>query len=169
MFVCAQAKGKERQWLKNQALGELDDAKIIDGLAGEKAVYKRRGEQDPEVCSCVLAGALACQCTHLLILNPHFGVFPPPPPHPPHSPMFLRSHASKNIQTRLTHIILTFICQTLHSSGVRERYDACISAQTRTRCRGFFPLSVIYGGVNKDILSLPVEHVITLYYRPIKA
>lgn len=43
-----QAKGKERQWLKNQALGELDDAKIIDGLAGEKAIYKRRGELDPE-------------------------------------------------------------------------------------------------------------------------
>uniref|UniRef100_A0A3Q3VYX4 von Willebrand factor A domain-containing protein 8 n=1 Tax=Mola mola TaxID=94237 RepID=A0A3Q3VYX4_MOLML len=43
-----QAKGKERQWLKNQALGELDDAKIIDGLTGEKAIYKRRGEQDPE-------------------------------------------------------------------------------------------------------------------------
>lgn len=44
-----QAKGKERQWLKNQALGELDDAKIIDGLTGEKAIYKRRGEQDPEL------------------------------------------------------------------------------------------------------------------------
>lgn len=44
-----QAKGKERQWLKNQALGELDDAKIIDGLTGEKAVYKRRGELEPEV------------------------------------------------------------------------------------------------------------------------
>ncbi|XP_059198187.1 von Willebrand factor A domain-containing protein 8 [Centropristis striata] len=43
-----QAKGKERQWLKNQALGELDDAKIIDGLTGEKAIYKRRGEQEPE-------------------------------------------------------------------------------------------------------------------------
>lgn len=48
-----QAKGKERQWLKNQALGELDDAKIIDGLTGEKAIYKRRGELDPEVCVCV--------------------------------------------------------------------------------------------------------------------
>nr|XP_055071414.1 von Willebrand factor A domain-containing protein 8 [Misgurnus anguillicaudatus] len=44
-----QAKGKERQWLRNQALGELDDAKIIDGLTGEKAVYKRRGELDPEL------------------------------------------------------------------------------------------------------------------------
>lgn len=53
-----QAKGKERQWLKNQALGELDDAKIIDGLTGEKAIYKRRGELEPEVrdrsvCGCV--------------------------------------------------------------------------------------------------------------------
>uniref|UniRef100_A0A673VXX0 von Willebrand factor A domain containing 8 n=1 Tax=Salmo trutta TaxID=8032 RepID=A0A673VXX0_SALTR len=44
-----QAKGKERQWLKNQSLGELDDAKIIDGLTGEKAIYKRRGELDPEL------------------------------------------------------------------------------------------------------------------------
>ena len=50
--MCFQAKGKERQWLKNQALGELDDAKIIDGLTGEKAIYKRRGELDPEVCVC---------------------------------------------------------------------------------------------------------------------
>uniref|UniRef100_A0A671LV96 von Willebrand factor A domain-containing protein 8 n=1 Tax=Sinocyclocheilus anshuiensis TaxID=1608454 RepID=A0A671LV96_9TELE len=44
-----QAKGKERQWLRNQALGELDDAKIIDGLTGEKAIYKRRGELEPEL------------------------------------------------------------------------------------------------------------------------
>ncbi|XP_062861685.1 von Willebrand factor A domain-containing protein 8 [Trichomycterus rosablanca] len=44
-----QAKGKERQWLKNQAVGELDDAKIIDGLTGEKAIYKCRGELEPEL------------------------------------------------------------------------------------------------------------------------
>lgn len=49
LCLCPQAKGKERQWLKNQSLGELDDAKIIDGLTGEKAIYKRRGELDPEV------------------------------------------------------------------------------------------------------------------------
>lgn len=57
-FLFPQAKGKERQWLKNQALGELDDAKIIDGLTGEKAIYKRRGELDPEVCVylCVCLG-----------------------------------------------------------------------------------------------------------------
>ncbi|XP_067896341.1 von Willebrand factor A domain-containing protein 8 isoform X2 [Heterodontus francisci] len=44
-----QAKGKERQWLRHQSVGELDDTKIIDGLTGEKAIYKRRGEQEPEL------------------------------------------------------------------------------------------------------------------------
>nr|XP_009670755.1 PREDICTED: von Willebrand factor A domain-containing protein 8 isoform X1 [Struthio camelus australis] len=43
-----QAKGKERQWLRHQAVGELDDAKIIDGLTGEKAIYKRRGDLEPQ-------------------------------------------------------------------------------------------------------------------------
>eukprot|EP00061_Rhincodon_typus_P012691 g38584.t1 len=42
------AKGKERQWLRHQSIGELDDTKIIDGLTGEKAIYKRRGELEPE-------------------------------------------------------------------------------------------------------------------------
>lgn len=44
-----QAKGKERQWLKNQAYGDLDDAKLIEGITGEKSIYKRRGEKDPEM------------------------------------------------------------------------------------------------------------------------
>ncbi|XP_048458994.1 von Willebrand factor A domain-containing protein 8 isoform X3 [Rhincodon typus] len=44
-----QAKGKERQWLRHQSIGELDDTKIIDGLTGEKAIYKRRGELEPEL------------------------------------------------------------------------------------------------------------------------
>ncbi|XP_039733141.1 von Willebrand factor A domain-containing protein 8 isoform X2 [Pteropus medius] len=44
-----QAKGKERQWLRHQSTGELDDAKIIDGLTGEKAIYKRRGELEPQL------------------------------------------------------------------------------------------------------------------------
>uniref|UniRef100_H2YJE1 VWFA domain-containing protein n=1 Tax=Ciona savignyi TaxID=51511 RepID=H2YJE1_CIOSA len=43
-----QAKGKERQWLKHQATGELDDMKLIEGLTGEKNIYKRRAEQEPE-------------------------------------------------------------------------------------------------------------------------
>lgn len=49
-----QAKSKERQWLKNQTYGDLDDAKLIDGLTGEKTVYKRRGEKEPEVKGTVL-------------------------------------------------------------------------------------------------------------------
>lgn len=44
-----QAKGKERQWLKHQAYGDLDEAKLIEGLTGEKAIYKRRGEKEPEM------------------------------------------------------------------------------------------------------------------------
>lgn len=44
-----QAKGKERQWLKNQTYGDLDDARLIEGLTGEKSIYKRRGEKEPEL------------------------------------------------------------------------------------------------------------------------
>lgn len=36
-------RSKERVWLRNQSSGELDDSKIVDGLAGEKLVFKRRG------------------------------------------------------------------------------------------------------------------------------
>ncbi|CAK8678183.1 unnamed protein product [Clavelina lepadiformis] len=43
-----QAKGKEREWLKHQTTGELDDMKLIEGLTGEKNIYKRRAEQEPE-------------------------------------------------------------------------------------------------------------------------
>ena len=44
-----QAKGKERQWLKHQTHGDLDEAKLIEGLTGERAIYRRRGEKEPEV------------------------------------------------------------------------------------------------------------------------
>jgi hypothetical protein len=43
-----QAKSKDRQWLKNQTQGELDDTRLIEGITGEKAIYKKRAEQDPE-------------------------------------------------------------------------------------------------------------------------
>merc|ERR1712241_766640 len=43
-----QAKAKDRQWLKNQTSGELDDTKLIEGITGEKSIYKKRGEQDPD-------------------------------------------------------------------------------------------------------------------------
>ena len=44
-----QAKSQDRTWLKNQTSGELDDNRIIDGLTGERSIYKKRGDQDPEV------------------------------------------------------------------------------------------------------------------------
>ncbi|XP_071482388.1 von Willebrand factor A domain-containing protein 8-like [Diadema antillarum] len=44
-----QAKSKERQWIKHQSSGDLDEVKLIEGLTGEKAIYKRRGEQEPEM------------------------------------------------------------------------------------------------------------------------
>ena len=42
----AEAKEKERTWLKNQLQGELDDARLVDGATGERNVYKRRGQPD---------------------------------------------------------------------------------------------------------------------------
>ncbi|KAL0082790.1 AAA domain-containing protein [Phycomyces blakesleeanus] len=44
-----EAKNKERVWLKNQSSGDLDDTKIIEGLTGERAIYKKRGDDDPEI------------------------------------------------------------------------------------------------------------------------
>ena len=39
--------------MKHQTAGDLDEAKLIEGLTGERAIYKRRGEQDPEVITCI--------------------------------------------------------------------------------------------------------------------
>jgi len=44
-----QAKSQDRTWLKNQTSGDLDDNRLIDGLTGEKSIYKKRGDQDPEI------------------------------------------------------------------------------------------------------------------------
>lgn len=44
-----QAKSKERQWLKHQTSGELDDTKLIEGLTGEKTIFRRRAEKEPEM------------------------------------------------------------------------------------------------------------------------
>lgn len=44
-----QAKGKERNWVRHQVSGDLDDAKLIEGLTGEKNIYKKRADQEPEV------------------------------------------------------------------------------------------------------------------------
>ena len=61
-----QAKSLDRTWLKNQTTGELDDNRwssrhdfnipnfllfnrLIDGLTGEKSIYKKRGDTEPEI------------------------------------------------------------------------------------------------------------------------
>ncbi|XP_011863838.1 PREDICTED: von Willebrand factor A domain-containing protein 8 [Vollenhovia emeryi] len=44
-----QAKSKERQWCRHQTSGELDDTKLIEGLTGEKTIYRRRAEKEPEI------------------------------------------------------------------------------------------------------------------------
>ena len=38
------SKQKERTWLRNQMTGELDDTKLVDGITGERQVFKKRGE-----------------------------------------------------------------------------------------------------------------------------
>jgi len=43
-----QAKKKERHWVKHQTTGELDDMKLIEGLTGEKNIYKKRADEEPE-------------------------------------------------------------------------------------------------------------------------
>ncbi|RZC39738.1 von Willebrand factor A domain-containing protein 8 [Asbolus verrucosus] len=44
-----QAKNKERHWTRHQTGGELDDVKLVDGLLGEKTIFRRRTEQEPEI------------------------------------------------------------------------------------------------------------------------
>lgn len=39
------AKEKERVWLKRQTEGELDDMRLVEGLTGDKHVYKVKLEQ----------------------------------------------------------------------------------------------------------------------------
>ncbi|CAI4226062.1 unnamed protein product [Auanema sp. JU1783] len=43
-----EAKKKERQWARHQTSGDFDDSKIIEGITGEKNVYRRRIEKMPE-------------------------------------------------------------------------------------------------------------------------
>jgi hypothetical protein len=41
-----ESKLKERVWLRHQSFGDLDDSKLVDGMAGERLVFKRRGEEE---------------------------------------------------------------------------------------------------------------------------
>lgn len=44
-----QAKSKERLWQKHQTSGELDDNKLIEGITGERNIYRSRSDQEPEL------------------------------------------------------------------------------------------------------------------------
>ena len=42
-----EGKQSEKTWIRGQSQGELDDTKLVDGIAGERYIFKRRGvEQD---------------------------------------------------------------------------------------------------------------------------
>jgi hypothetical protein len=47
VLEASEAKQQQREWLTNQQMGELDDAKLVDGATGERLIYKRRGEATP--------------------------------------------------------------------------------------------------------------------------
>lgn len=44
-----QSKSEERKWVRHQTSGDLDDGKLIEGLIGDKNVYKMRQDRKPEV------------------------------------------------------------------------------------------------------------------------
>jgi hypothetical protein len=39
-----EAKRKEREWLRHKDAGDLDDRKLVEGLAGDRNIYQVRGE-----------------------------------------------------------------------------------------------------------------------------
>ena len=41
VLEAADSRQQERQWQKFQLDGELDDARIVDGVAGERNVYRK--------------------------------------------------------------------------------------------------------------------------------
>lgn len=41
-----EAKDREREWVGHQATGELDDSRLVDGITGDKLIYRRRMEPD---------------------------------------------------------------------------------------------------------------------------
>jgi hypothetical protein len=43
ILATIESRDTERGWLKRQSYGEIDDTKIVDGITGEKYIYKRRG------------------------------------------------------------------------------------------------------------------------------
>jgi hypothetical protein len=46
VLEAAEAKQRERQWLKNQLSGDIDDQRLVDGITGDGRIFKRRGTPD---------------------------------------------------------------------------------------------------------------------------
>lgn len=44
----ADLKQEEKGWIRRQSHGELDDGKLVDGVTGDKYIYKRRGKMDDD-------------------------------------------------------------------------------------------------------------------------
>ena len=40
-----ESKSKERKWVKRKTEGDLDETRLVEGITGERAVYKKRGEE----------------------------------------------------------------------------------------------------------------------------
>lgn len=47
LLASLHSRGEERGWLRNQSLGDLDDSRIVEGLVGEQAIFRRRGPPPP--------------------------------------------------------------------------------------------------------------------------
>lgn len=43
IWESAEAKEKEREWVKFQISGDLDDSRLVDGATGSKHIYRQRG------------------------------------------------------------------------------------------------------------------------------
>ena len=46
VLEAAEAKEKEREWIANKTTGEIDDNKLVEGVTGEKNIYRARGEPE---------------------------------------------------------------------------------------------------------------------------
>ena len=49
VLEAVEAREKQREWLTGQSSGELDDARLVDAVAGDRNVYKRRGQPEQQM------------------------------------------------------------------------------------------------------------------------
>ncbi len=59
-----EAREKEREWLRNQPFGELDDTRLVDGIAGDKNIHRRRGKPEQQLGLFVQKPVSRCVCLH---------------------------------------------------------------------------------------------------------